>query len=81
MSTSTKPRRLCDVMLEAIVDLTRARPHMRTSAHYTPAEQQIFNEGYYTGCVFALRVAEAAIERFNLYRAERRAAAKEKRRA
>lgn len=53
-------------MLDSIVDLTKARPHMRTSARFPPAELKAFQEGYYTGVVYALRVAEEAIHRYRL---------------
>ena len=68
-------------MLDAIVDLTKAHPHLHTSARYTAKELEAYHAGYYSGVVWSLRVAENAIRGFALYQAERRARAKEKRRA
>lgn len=68
-------------MLDAIVDLTKARPHLRASARYTASELEAYHAGYYSGIVWSLRVADNAIRGFALYQAERRARAKEKRRA
>ena len=68
-------------MLESILDLTRSRPHMRASARFSPAELKAYHEGYYTGVIYALRVAEAAIDRFRLRVADLRARRREKRSA
>lgn len=54
---------------------------MHKTARYTPSELEAFKAGYYSGIVWSLRVADAAIARFALYQLERRARAKEKRRA
>lgn len=53
-------------MLDAIVDLTHARPHMRSSARFGPAALHGYSEGYYTGVIMALRVAEEAIRTYKL---------------
>ena len=53
-------------MLEAITDLTRTRPHMRTSARFTPPEIRAYHEGYYTALTMAIKVAELGAERFKL---------------
>jgi hypothetical protein len=68
-------------MLDAIVDLTKARPHMHKSARFTASELVAYQEGYYTGVVYSLRVAEEAIRRWAIGRKDRRAAAREKQRA
>jgi hypothetical protein len=68
-------------MLDAIVDLTKARPHLHTTARYTARELEAYHAGYYSGVIWSLRVAEEAIRTFALYQLERRARAKEKRRA
>ncbi len=53
-------------MLQAIAELTSARPHMRKSVHLGPAEFRTYSEGYYTGVIMALRVADLAVNRFKL---------------
>jgi hypothetical protein len=53
-------------MLEAICELTNARPHMRTKARFGPGELRAYHEGYYWGCIMSLRVADLAVERFKL---------------
>jgi hypothetical protein len=68
-------------MLQAICDLTQARPHMRTSARYSPEQRTTYHEGYYTGVIMALRVAELAIERYELASKTLRAVARAKRSA
>jgi len=65
-------------MLESIEDLIHARPHVHKTAHYTPQEYRAYQAGYYTGVVYALRVAVEAIERFKRAARERRKAAKQK---
>lgn len=66
MSSSTRRRPLVDVMLESIADLTKARPHMHESARYDMRELKAYNEGYYTGVCYAMKVAELGAERFKL---------------
>lgn len=68
-------------MLESIVDLTKARPHMRESARFNTHDARIYAEGYYTGVIYALRVAEEARQRFALAVKTRRAANRIKRSA
>lgn len=68
-------------MLDAIVDLTKAHPHLHTSARYTASELEAYHAGYYSGIVWSLRVADNAIRAFALLQAGRRARAKEKRSA
>jgi hypothetical protein len=53
-------------MLRSICDLTEVRPHMHKSARYTPPEHRAYAEGYYTGVISALRVADLAVSRFKL---------------
>lgn len=65
-------------MLESIEDLIHARPHMRTSAHWSPEELRAFHEEYYTGVVYALRVAIEAVARYRLATRTRRVDAKRK---
>ena len=50
-------------MLESIVDLTVARPHECSSEKWTPDQWRAYREGYYTGVIYALRVATEAVER------------------
>lgn len=47
-----------------IEDLVHARPHMRKSARFTPGELRAYHEGYYFGVIYALRVANVAIENY-----------------
>jgi hypothetical protein len=49
-------------MLEAIVELTHVRPHMRPGARFSDLELRAYHEGYYYGCVMALRVAVLALD-------------------
>lgn len=68
-------------MLDSIVDLTKARPHMRNSVKFTPAELHTYHEGYYTGVIMALRVAEEAIHRFEVFEHARRLLRRQKKTA
>lgn len=54
---------------------------MRTSARFGPGELRAYHEGYYTGCIMALRVAELGIERFKARQKCRRERARQKRTA
>jgi hypothetical protein len=54
---------------------------MRKTARFLPNELRAYHEGYYTGCIMALRVAEEAIHRFKLREQTHRAAARQKRTA
>lgn len=68
-------------MLASIAELTHARPHMRSSARFSPAEMRAYHEGYYTGVIMALRVADLAVGRFRTTTATLRAARRQKRSA
>lgn len=62
----------------SIRELTVARPHVHESARYTPEEFELYREGYSAGVVAAMKVAEAAVKRFQLGTRTRRAAGKRK---
>jgi hypothetical protein len=65
-------------MLLSIEDLTTARPHMHTSARFSTAEYRAYQEGYYWGVIYALRVALEAVERYRHATRTRRAERKQK---
>lgn len=65
-------------MIRAIVDLTQARPHMRKNVSFTPAEFKAYNEGYYAGVIYSLRVADEAVARYQLGTRTRRTMNKKK---
>lgn len=75
------PRRLRDAMIDAIMDLARARPHEPDGRRLSAADYRIYREGYYRGVVMSVRVAQAAIDRFRAAVRTRRALARERRKA
>jgi hypothetical protein len=54
---------------------------MHKSARFNTDELRHYTEGYYWGVIMALRVADAAVERFALMEKTRRAAKRAKRSA
>jgi hypothetical protein len=64
-------------MLLSIEDLTNARPHMHKSARFSAAEYRAYQEGYYWGVIYALRVALEAEERYRHATQTRRAERKQ----
>lgn len=60
-------------MLQAISELLEAPPHERKNVHLPPPAWPIYRDGYYTGVIAALRVADLAEQRFKLAVRTRRA--------
>lgn len=67
-------------MLQAIYELGNATPHERQTVKRAPADYAHYREGYYTGVLAALRVAELAAERFEHNEPLRRALTRERKR-
>lgn len=61
-----------------IEDLAHARPHMRKSARFSPTELRAYEEGYYYGVIYALRVAMNAIANYREQSQARRLASRRK---
>jgi len=69
------------MLLDAVVDLARARPHQRARDRFEPLEWRAYCQGYYMALAATLQVLELAAARFKLRVQTRRRATLAKRSA